>query len=339
MDMSKIEANKFELSPTAFNFKKMIRRVVGINNFRVDEKHQKFTMNIDPQIPATLVGDEQRLAQVIANLLSNAVKFTPEHGAISLGAHFVREENGIYIIQVEVSDTGIGISAEQQERLFHSFQQAESSTARKFGGTGLGLTISKQIVEMMGGRIWIESELGKGSVFAFTVNVERSDKDIPSEPLSPYEISMQKDGSSAPDAEAIGSETQAERAEDFTGRHILLAEDVEINREIVAALLTPTGLEIDNAENGTQAVLMFRENPEKYDIIFMDLQMPEKDGYEATIEIRAMEDPRAKQIPIIAMTANVFREDIEKCLEVGMNDHIGKPLDFGAILKILHEYL
>jgi signal transduction histidine kinase len=173
LDMSKIEANKFELSSVEFGFEKMLQRVVNVINFRVDEKLQKFSVHIDKAIPRTLIGDDQRLAQVVTNLLSNAVKFTPEQGSINLDARFVKEDNHICTIQIRVTDTGIGISPEQQARLFNSFQQAESSTSRKFGGTGLGLVISKRIVEMMDGSIWIESEEGKGSTFAFTVLVDR----------------------------------------------------------------------------------------------------------------------------------------------------------------------
>ncbi|MDR3294850.1 MAG: PAS domain-containing protein, partial [Clostridiales Family XIII bacterium] len=173
LDMSKIEANKFELSPVEFEFEKMLQRVVNVSNFRVDEKQQKFTVHIDRAIPRTLIGDDQRLAQVITNLLGNAVKFTPEQGSISLNTRFVKEENGICTLQIEVTDTGIGISEEQKLRLFRSFEQADGGTARKFGGTGLGLVISKRIVEMMGGDIWIESEPGKGSTFAFTVQAGR----------------------------------------------------------------------------------------------------------------------------------------------------------------------
>ncbi|MDR3073670.1 MAG: GAF domain-containing protein, partial [Deltaproteobacteria bacterium] len=172
LDMSKIEAGKFELSIEKFNFEKMLQRVVNVITFRVDQKKQEFHVRIDRNIPRFLIGDDQRLAQVIANLLSNAVKFTPEEGTIRLDARFVKEEDNLCVIQIEVRDTGIGISEEQQGRLFNSFEQAERGTVRKFGGTGLGLAISKRIVEMMGGRIWIDSELGQGSTFTFTVQCE-----------------------------------------------------------------------------------------------------------------------------------------------------------------------
>jgi CheY-like chemotaxis protein len=450
LDMSKIEANKLELSFEAFNFEKMLQKVVNVINFRVEEKRQDFTVYIDKHIPTNLIGDDQRLSQVITNLLSNAVKFTPEDGAVRLDARLLREEDGVCTLQIAVKDTGIGISEEQQARLFGSFQQAESSTARRFGGTGLGLAISKRIVEMMNGKIWITSEPGKGAEFAFTVCMERGEGerrtprlgmnrkvmrvlvvDDATDILEYFKEIMQRfdifcdtasggeeaiariaqngaynvyfidwrmpnmDGieltrkireyggrnpvitmiSAAEwdtveaDARAagvdrflqkplfpsaiadclseyigVGDPIAAESArqgetESFAGHRILLAEDVEINREIVLALLEPTELDVDCAENGAAALSMFKQRPERYDMIFMDVQMPEMDGYEATRRIRALDIPRAKEIPIVAMTANVFREDIEKCLDVGMNDHVGKPLDFDEVLVRLHKYL
>ena len=173
LDMSKIEANKFEIVPVKFNFEKMLMGVVSVNNFRIEEKHQKITLKIDSDIPKLLISDDQRLSQIISNLLGNAIKFTPENGSITLDASFLREENSVCEIQISVTDTGIGIGKEAQAYLFQSFQQAESSTARKFGGTGLGLSISKSFVEMMGGKIWVKSEEGKGSTFTFTIQAGR----------------------------------------------------------------------------------------------------------------------------------------------------------------------
>jgi signal transduction histidine kinase/DNA-binding response OmpR family regulator len=480
LDMSKIEANKFELSSVDFDFEKMLKRVVNVINFRVDEKKLNFTVHIDRRIPRRLVADDQRLAQVITNLLSNAVKFTPEKGTIKLDADFMGEENGVCVLRISVADSGIGISDEQRERLFSSFEQADSSISRRFGGTGLGLAISKRIVEMMGGEIRVESELGKGAVFAFTIRAERGvQKDGPvfSAEFNNLRVLVTDDDpdvreyfteiaerigfacdTAASGAEAVemtarnGSytlyfvdwkmpgmngieltrrikenggasvvimisaaewttiEDDAKKAgvdkflqkplfpsavvdcineclgfdaaavreaplekDDFSGCSVLLVEDVEINREIVLSLLEPTALEIDCAGNGVEAVKMWSESPEKYDMIFMDVQMPEMDGYEATRRIRTREKeldkhpPRpledhpkepalqdhlvefgpqgqtpqepAKQVPIIAMTANVFREDIEKCLAAGMNGHVGKPLDFEEVLSVLRRYL
>jgi signal transduction histidine kinase/DNA-binding response OmpR family regulator len=450
LDMSKIEANKLEISPYEFNFEKMLQRVVNVINFRVAEKRQELLVVIDENIPNRLVGDEQRLAQVIANLLSNAVKFTPEDGFIRLSTHLWGEDDDACTVKIEVKDTGIGISAEQQALLFTSFQQADNSISRNFGGTGLGLAISKRIVELMGGEIWIESEIGKGATFAFTVQLARGKADWPSllepgvnysnlrvlvvdddlEILRYFEDIVCKTGITcdvaasgeeaialltankahdiyfvdwrmpgmngieltrqikqrisqrsvvimisstewsviADDAKAVGVdrflpkplfpsaiidcinecvgevelrevETLPNRENIFAGRCMLLAEDMEINREIVLALLEPTGIEVICAENGEEITRLFEENPERYDIILMDVQMPVMDGLEASRYIRALGHPRAKTVPIIAMTANVFREDKEKCLQAGMNDHVGKPLDWNEVLTTLWKYL
>jgi len=322
LDMSKIEANMLKLSPIEFNFEKMLQKVVAVINFRVSEKRQKLIVNLDDAIPNYIVADDQRLAQIVTNLLSNAVKFTPEEGTVTLSAFLIEEKNGLCIIQVSVSDTGIGISEEQQKILFNPFQQAESNTTRKYGGTGLGLAISKSIVEMMGGNIGIMSELGKGSVFTFTIQAKKG--------------SYVK---SAHDAGEAADKSEAEANGIFAAYSILLVEDVYLNREIVRALLEPTQISIDCAENGIEAVRMFSESPDKYALIFMDVQMPEMDGYEATRRIREMDIPKAKTIPIIAMTANVFKEDIDKCEAAGMDGHIGKPLDIEELLNKLRGYL
>ena len=328
LDMSKIEANKFELSLVEFNFEKMLNRVANVVSFRAEEKQQRFSVHIDEAIPDVLIGDDQRLVQVITNLLGNAVKFTPEKGSIKLDAKYISEEDGVCNVQVTVSDTGIGISPEQQSQLFQTFHQAEASTTRKYGGTGLGLAISKSIIDMMEGDIWVDSELGKGAAFSFVFKAKRGG--------GKNEETIN---------EAFGVvQRKAEDRKDalsglFVGRSILLVEDVEINREIVSALLESTHIGIDYAENGEEAIRIFSEAPEKYDIIFMDIQMPVMDGYTATRSIRALGVPTAKTIPIVAMTANVFQEDIDKSIESGMNDHIGKPLDYNEILSKLRAYL
>jgi CheY-like chemotaxis protein len=320
LDMSKIEANKMELSFVDFSFEKTLQNVVNVVNFRVLEKQQEFIVRSDENIPQTLFGDDQRLTQVITNLLSNAVKFTPERGSIRLAAALAEENDGLCTLRIEVADTGIGISEEQKARLFQSFEQAESGTSRKFGGTGLGLAISKRIVEAMGGEIWVESEPGKGSSFIFTVKIRRGATQLAS--LS-----------------ELGAGGDALSEDDFRGRRVLLVDDIEINREIVLSLLEDVIPYIDCATNGAEALALYAEDPGRYDMILMDLQMPEMDGFEASRRIRALSDERALKVPIIAMTANVFRDDIEKCLAAGMTDHIGKPLNIDELYQKLHDYL
>ena len=335
LDMSKIEANKLELTYSVFDLKKTVQRIINVNNVRLDEKNQTLLVDIDPAIPELIISDEQRLSQVITNLIGNAIKFTPKKGVIKIRIEITEEEKNKYAVNSDdenlslctinfsITDTGIGISREKQKNLFQPFHQAESSTSREYGGTGLGLSISKNIIEMMDGRIWVESDLGKGASFFFTIKVKQAAEIKQSESVTAH----------------------ADTAVKFKGKNILLAEDMEINREIVNALLEPTQLNIDCAENGEEAVKMFKEAPNKYAMIFMDIQMPLMDGYETTRNIRAIENSMKingneyKPVPIIAMTANVFREDIEKCLESGMNGHVGKPLNFDEVMDKLRLYL
>jgi len=323
LDMSKIEARKFELSFDEFNFRRMVQTVIDMINFRLEEKGHTLNVNIDKNIPQFLISDDQKISQVLSNLLSNAVKFTPEGGIIYLYVDLLEEsDDDKCSIRFEVTDTGIGISKEHQVRLFESFEQAESSISRKYGGTGLGLSISKNIVEMMGGSIWVHSELGKGSTFTFIINAKQGIRSasVIIEDSDEANENLNRDGC-------------------FRNNRILLAEDNEINREVVLAMLENTEIKIDCAENGLLAYQQFMKNPNLYDMVFMDIQMPEMDGITATRNIRSSGIPEAEKIPIIAMTANVFREDIEKYHEVGMNEHIGKPLDFSDVLRILHKYL
>ena len=323
LDMSKIEADKFELSDTEFDFRKMLRQVINVIDFRLEEKKQRLVVKVDPAIPCAIVCDEQRLAQVITNLVSNAVKFTPDKGVITIDARKSAETGRVCTLEIRVTDTGIGISAEQQAKIFRSFEQVDSSIARKYGGTGLGLAISKAIVEMMHGTIRIESEVGRGSSFIVIIQVEQGDATAP----EPTAVPSARD------------QNNTKQVNVFAGRHILLAEDIEINREIVTSILESTELIIDEAENGSIAYELFVSSPTTYDLILMDIHMPEMDGYEATRRIRAFNHPWAKSIPIIAMTANVFREDIERCADAGMNSHLGKPLNLDDLLATLKKYL
>lgn len=320
LDMSKIEAGKLEISETSFKFEKLIEEAVNVVSFKMDEKYQHFNITIDENVPKNIIADQQRLAQVITNLLSNANKFTPEHGNINLRVHVLSENDNLYNIQFEIIDNGIGISEEQQQKLFRSFEQADGSISRKFGGTGLGLSISKNIIDLMGGRIYVESEIGKGSRFVVEVNIKEDKNEYNEEDFLPKEV-------------------QEETVAVFNGKRALIAEDMEINREIFIGMLEDTGIIIDCAENGEEACKMFIENNGKYDIIFMDINMPELDGYEATKKIRAMNLESSQTVPIVAITANVFKEDIEKCLAAGMNDHIGKPFVSDEVISKMKNYI
>jgi signal transduction histidine kinase len=324
LDISKIESGKMVLFEEPFDFRKMIDDIKIIIDFNVANKKQIFTVDVDQALPDWLIGDKQRLGQVITNLLSNAVKFTPEGGAITLTARLddaAYGESGAAAdddaaIRVSVKDEGIGITEEQMSRLFRSFEQADNSTSRRFGGTGLGLAISKHIIEAMGGGIWAVSEPGKGSEFIFTLTLKR--------------------GQATDDG---GGGELLQETRDFTGHNILIAEDIEINQEILYALLEPTGIKMEFAENGRVAVEKFAAANGGYDIVFMDIQMPEMDGYAATRGIRALDLPNAGEVPIIAMTANVFKEDIDRVLVEGMNGHLGKPVVIDDIMRTLAKYL
>jgi signal transduction histidine kinase len=310
LDISSMEDNKLSLVRSEVKFAGMIQEILDTAKQRAAEKRQLLTTEIDPAIPDILICDGKRLSQVILNLLSNAIKFTPEQGSIQVNA-FVREkENETLIMQVEVIDSGIGISREQQEIIFTPFEQADGGIDRKFGGAGLGLAIAKHIVGLMGGEIWVESEPGRGSKFAFTIKMEFK----------------------APEIKEDGPVS-------LEGKTALLVDDVEINREIVIAMLGSTGLRFTCAVDGREALELFSNNPGGFDVILMDINMPVMDGVEATRRIRALEAPEGALVPIIAMTANIHADEVEKYLAAGMNGHIGKPLDFDLLLSMLEKHL
>jgi len=329
LDMSKIEANKLELSFGEFDFVKMMTNVVDVTSIRAQEKHQKIVVNMKPDIPQFVISDELRLAQVITNLMTNAIKFTPDNGNVTLNAEKLEENGDEVTLKIEVVDSGIGISPEQQAKLFTAYNQADRTIAKQFGGTGLGLAISKRIIELMQGKIWIESELGKGAAFIFTLKMKKGTH------ISDNVVAANTAGTAAP-APAPGIKATDLHLQGYT---ILAAEDMEFNREVLSKYLEKTGVTIDYAENGKEAVEKFKVNYEKYCMILMDINMPEMDGDEATKIIRALDIKKAKEIPIVAMTADVFKEDVEKCLSVGMNDHMSKPIVPKIIYAKLKQHL
>ena len=307
LDVSKIEANKMELAAETFSLRGVIDNVKSIIEIRIAERKQHFTVNLSDDLPNSVTGDDIRLTQIFLNLLSNAVKFTHENGNISLSVRLLETKDDIYYLEAKVKDDGIGITEEQQNRLFRNFEQADKGTSKRYGGTGLGLAITKSIAELMGGGIGVESELGKGSCFTVSFNL-----------LAGGEV----------------SDTEAESFDfDFNGKKALLVEDVDINTEVILAMFEDSGMLIDCAENGEEAVNKFTADPLKYDIIFMDIQMPIMDGYTATEIIRKSGLPNAETIPILAMTANAFSEDVAKARAAGMNDHISKPIDYDLLRR------
>ncbi len=319
LDMSKIEAKKIDIHLSTFHFENMLQRIAQVISFRMADKGQHFILESDANIPAYIISDEQRIAQIITNFLSNAEKFTPHDGNITLRTELLEKSETQCHIRVTVSDTGIGVSKEQQENLFQPFQQANSAIAHKFGGTGLGLAISKQIIEHMGGSIFFHSEENKGTSIGFTL------------PCSLDKEALATTG----EASAI---THTAESINLEGKKILLVEDIEINREIVMALLESSGAHFEIAENGLQAVQKFNENPTAYSLILMDIRMPEMDGFEATRHIRSHEHEYATIVPIIAMTANAFQEDLQKCFDEGMNAHVAKPIDFNKLFATIKKF-
>ena len=318
LDISKIESGKMELSPIHFEFAKMIEKTANVIRINTMSKSQKFVIDIDPEIPEWLYGDDQRLMQVITNILSNAVKFTPERGQIILSAKSLGINDNKCKVQISIKDSGIGMDKDEQAKIFNTFQQAEAGTSRKFGGSGLGLTISKRLLELMDGDIWVESEKGKGSEFIFVVNLSVSDDKH---------------------AEVSDEDMSEKYTDSFTGQKVLVVDDIEINIEIAKALLEGFNLKTVTAMSGKEAVEMFVNDPDCCDLIFMDMQMPEIDGLTATQMIRALDCKKAAVVPIIAMSANVFKEDIDKCMEAGMNGHLGKPIDPDEVIRVLADFL
>ena len=310
LDMAKIESGKFTLIYEPFVLYNAMDEVAGIIKQRCEEKGVKFIQRFAIEPTRGARGDRLRLKQVLINLLGNAVKFTPSGGEV----RFVAEAMEGQSVHFAVEDTGIGIPEEQLEMLFNPFEQADSSIAVRFGGTGLGLAISQNLIELMGGHITVISELGSGSVFEFTIELELAEIE-----------------------DTVGVDRDVPV---FTGKRILLVEDIDINRVILMELLAETQVEIDEAEDGKRGVEMFADSPQwYYDLIFMDIQMPNMNGYEATRAIRSLDRSDAKEVPILAMTANAYKEDIDHAISSGMNSHLSKPINIDEVFAALKEYI
>lgn len=452
-DMPDIEKGKTELINEPMSLEDILKKICNSAIKQMEQKEQKLNVFFEKNACIQFLGDESKISLVISNLVSNAVKFTPANGEITIAVTEKERNNKSSTVVFSVKDTGIGMTEEQKEKLFYTFEQTEIGISGRFEGTSLGLAISNSFIEKMGGKIWVESEVGKGSNFNFELELNHADylgeenfiaaadgvkvlvasndeeirrhfksvisgRDITTETAEnqreiftkiraaynkkkPYDIifldyNLQKDDifdlayRVLERAEAdsivimapasiwdtidirmrsegingflslplfpsniinclrrkgiievnseISNEIQIRSKIDFSNINLLLTDDVEIDREIFKALLESTNINIDTAENGRIAVEMFKNNPEKYDIIIMDIHMPEMDGYEATKAIRSLGDSKAGTIPIIAVTANAFREDVEKCLACGMNSHIAKPVDVSIVIRKISEY-
>ncbi|MDL2225017.1 response regulator [Eubacteriales bacterium OttesenSCG-928-M02] len=450
LDLSKIESGKMEIAQAEFNFEKMLQSVYNVIQPRVEEKGLEFSFNLETHCDRCMISDELRLTQVVTNLLSNAVKFTPEGGTITLHARIKNQADNGGLLRIEVRDTGIGISQDEQSKLFQPFEQADGSITRRFGGTGLGLSICRNIIDLMAGKIWVESLLGEGSSFIFEIPVQFGEhcmarlQDLPNlkntrilvvddspdilehcqhiisgfqmhcdianggeqalsmvkSEMRPYNIifldwkmpgmngietaeeirkyappetivimiSVADWSDIKPQAakigvtrflakpllpsalfdtivELMGSNQKAEEAPtvkegySWQGKTLLMAEDIEINQEIIRTLLEPTGISIECTDNGAKAVEIYCAAPGRYDLVLMDVQMPIMDGYEATRRLRTSGCENAASIPILAMTADAFSEDVERCLAAGMDGHISKPIDVDELMEKLDSIL
>ncbi len=324
LDMSKIDLGKMPIIKETFNFEKMISKVIAMLKEKVWEKNLTFRYEVANLKHDFIISDEKRLMQVIMNLMTNAIKFTPVGGEIVLKVDSGEDEYRNQILQISVIDNGIGIADSALPIIFNAFEQSDGSITRKYGGTGLGLAISKNIIDLMGGKIWAESDFGSGSTFSIEIPIIWSDSNIENDENKCQEHADNK---------------EELHEYDWSNKNILLVEDVEINRNIVEALLKDTNINIHNAINGQEAIDMFNANLATYDFIFMDIQMPVMDGLTATEKIREMSAVEAKTIPIYAMTAHAFKEDKEQCLAVGMNGYITKPIDVNEMFTILAKEL
>lgn len=313
LDLSKIEAGKMKLESVPLNIRESVHEIIQILSFTSNDKGLSINKTIDDSIPELLIGDPVRIRQVLMNFGGNAVKFT-EKGSVSFKLELLEDAGRFCTLKFSVTDTGPGISQEKQKDIFGTFTQGDTSTTRKYGGTGLGLSICQQLVDLMEGELGLNSEPGKGSTFWFSVQLKKVDDETSGETTNQAPVSRKFFNS---------------------GRtlKILIAEDNKINQIVVRKILEKEGFEVDIVETGKQAVDAVQTG--KYSFVFMDIQMPEMDGYEATRTIRKMEKGTDKHTPIIALTASAMEKDRQKCLDVGMDEYVPKPIEKEELIRVL----
>lgn len=315
LDLSKIEAGKLSFESLVFDIKQVVNDIVILHSLKAEQQGVSLVQRADEKLPNFLMGDPMRMRQVIVNLVSNALKFT-KHGEVKISIDVVNKDIDSVELRVTVADTGIGIPQAAQDTLFDAFTQADGSTTRKYGGTGLGLAIVSQLVDMMGGSLGMESVEGKGSSFWFTANLQLT-------AAVPYAVVATVDGNEDLKLDA----------------KILMVEDNPVNQMVAQKMLEKIGLKATIANNGIEALQCLDQ--QSFDLVLMDCQMPEMDGFDATREIRKL-DIKArdqKHLPVVAMTANVMSGDRERCLEVGMDDYIGKPVQRDMLASVLRKWL
>ncbi|GHT24905.1 hypothetical protein FACS189419_09850 [Planctomycetales bacterium] len=326
IDFSDADSGRIKLNRMVFNLPNMLSELTGYFEQQKPDSPVVQKLDIKADVPATLSGDEFRLKQVFINLLDNAYKFT-ERGTITITAAVARQDPNNVMLDFTVADTGIGMNKVQLEKVFEAFNQADNSATRKYGGAGIGLTLTREMVVMMGGRISVASEEGKGTVFAFSVPFQISEG---AERISIGENQTEKNTS--PEQNDAANEV-------LKGMRVLLVEDNKVNALIAAELMKSVGIAVTTAVNGEEALKrlaeMKSEHRPLFDLILMDLQMPVMDGYEATRIIKAMPDYR--NIPVYALTAHAFAEERERCRNLGMEEHLTKPIDVPKFYEALRK--
>jgi CheY-like chemotaxis protein len=351
LDLSKIEVGRLELEQVPFHLPSLIHDARMLLAERAREKGLRLSVSIPDELNVMLLGDPHRLLQILTNLVSNAVKFTTE-GGVAIHVTRLTAPGPDWMLQFEVTDTGIGIPASQRSLIFEAFTQADSSTTRRYGGTGLGLSIARELARRMGGDIGVESTVGRGSTFWFTVQLRRSDQPIvgpvaatpPTAPVIVDDGRSLDPGAPVPIAAtsdfvpAARREFQAALREIGRGSvRIMLVEDNAANMRVTRALLETLGCEVVSARNGLEALALFRR--EAFDLILMDCQMPEMDGYEATRSVRQIEAIEGRFTPIVALTAHAMAGSRQSSLDAGMNDQLNKPLTLAALTSTLLTWL